>query len=180
MTSETPVSVHEPEGQPKGGVVVVQEAFGVNDHIEDVARRFAAEGWLTVAPHLFHRTGDPKLGYDDISVVAPHMQALTAEGVLADIDAALDHLAARGIPPERIGVVVREGLSGYPARCGPLDAPSRDRVEPGVHIDGGLCVGQSPKKIPEEVQRRRTEYPALATHKRGELLGDRRGRTGSA
>ena len=86
-------------------MVVVQEAFGVNDHIEEIARRFAAEGWLTVAPHLFHRTGDPTFGYDDFSVVAPHMQALTAEGVLADIDAALDHLTARGIPPERTGVV---------------------------------------------------------------------------
>lgn len=105
MTAQAPLSVREPDGPPKGGIVVVQEAFGVNDHIEDVARRFAAEGWLTVAPHLFHRTGDPKLGYGDMSAVMPHMQALTADGVLADMDAALDHLAQRGIPPERIGVV---------------------------------------------------------------------------
>jgi carboxymethylenebutenolidase len=105
MSEQTPLSVHEPDGKPKGGIVVVQEAFGVNDHIEDVARRFAAEGWLTVAPHLFHRTGDPKLGYGDMSVVMPHMQALTAEGVLEDIDVALDHLKAHGIPPERIGIV---------------------------------------------------------------------------
>jgi carboxymethylenebutenolidase len=105
MTQQTPLSVHEPDGPPRGGIVVIQEAFGVNDHIEDVARRFAAEGWLAVAPHLFHRTGDPKLGYGDFSVVAPHMQALTADGVLADVDAALDRLAQAGIPPERIGVV---------------------------------------------------------------------------
>jgi carboxymethylenebutenolidase len=105
MSEQTPLSVHEPDGPPRGGIVVIQEAFGVNDHIEDVARRFAAEGWLAVAPHLFHRTGDPKLGYGDFSVVAPHMQALTADGVLADVDAALDRLAQAGIPPERIGVV---------------------------------------------------------------------------
>ena len=105
MAAQTPLSVHEPDGPPKGGIVLVQEAFGVNSHIEDVARRLAAEGWLTVAPHLFHRTGDPTFGYDDMSVVMPHMQALTAEGVLADIDAALDHLKAQGIPPERTGVV---------------------------------------------------------------------------
>ncbi|MDQ1516188.1 MAG: carboxymethylenebutenolidase [Actinomycetota bacterium] len=105
MSEQTPLSVHEPEGPPKGGIVVIQEAFGVNDHIEDVAGRFAAEGWLAVAPHLFHRTGDPKLGYGDMSVVMPHMQALTADGVLADVDAALDHLARAGIPPERIGAV---------------------------------------------------------------------------
>jgi len=105
MSEQTPLSIHEPDGPPKGGVVVIQEAFGVNDHIEDVARRFAAAGWLAVAPHLFHRTGDPKLGYGDFSVVQPHMQALTADGVLSDIDAALGHLAEAGIRPERTGVV---------------------------------------------------------------------------
>jgi len=84
---------------------VVQEAFGVNDHIEDVARRFAAAGWLAVAPHLFHRSGDPKLGYGDMPVAMGHMRALTADGILADIDAALDELRRRGIPPERTGVV---------------------------------------------------------------------------
>src|SRR2546425_717750 len=56
-------------------------------------------------PDLFHRTGDPKLGYGALSVVMPHMQALTADGVLADIDAALDHLVRANIPPERTGVV---------------------------------------------------------------------------
>ena len=95
--TDTPLSVQAPAGAAKGGVVVVQEAFGVNDHIEDVCRRFAALGWLAVAPHLFHRTGDPKLGYDDFSQVAPHMQALTADNVLGDVDAALSHLADAGI-----------------------------------------------------------------------------------
>ena len=50
MSETAPLSVHRPEGEPRGGIVVIQEAFGVNDHIEDVARRFAAEGWLAVAP----------------------------------------------------------------------------------------------------------------------------------
>ena len=76
----------------------------MNDHIEDVCRRLAAEGWLAVAPHLFHRSGDPKLGYDDFSQVMPHMQALTAEDVLSDVDAALAHLEQAGIPRSRIGV----------------------------------------------------------------------------
>lgn len=105
MAEATPLSVHEPPGPPKGGLVVVQEAFGVNDHIEDVTRRFAAEGWLAVTPHLFHRTGDPKLGYDDLSVVRRHMAALTVDGVLADVDAALAHLAGAGVPAGRTGIV---------------------------------------------------------------------------
>ena len=105
MAEATPLSVHEPAGAPKGGLVVVQEAFGVNDHIEDVARRFAAEGWLAVAPHLFHRTGDPKLGYGDLAVVRPHMAALTVDGVLADVDAALARIRDAGIGADRTGIV---------------------------------------------------------------------------
>jgi carboxymethylenebutenolidase len=105
MADTTPLSVYQPSGEPKGGIVVIQEAFGVNDHIEDVARRFAAEGWLAVAPHLFHRSGDPKLGYSDFGEVMPHMQALTREGVLADVDAAVAEIAKAGIPASKTGIV---------------------------------------------------------------------------
>jgi carboxymethylenebutenolidase len=101
----TPLTVHEAVGPAKGGIVVVQEAFGVNDHIDDVARRFAAEGWSAVAPHLFHRTGDPRPAYDDIAGAMPHLQALRAEGVLADVDAATGHLVELGIAPDRVGIV---------------------------------------------------------------------------
>lgn len=105
MAAQTPLSVHEPATPPKGGVLVVQEAFGVNDHIEDVCRRFAAEGWLAVAPHLFHRTGDPKLGYTDMTPVREHMGSLTTETILEDIDTALAHFEAAGIPPSKVGIV---------------------------------------------------------------------------
>jgi carboxymethylenebutenolidase len=105
MTDTTPLSIHSPTGDPRGGIVVVQEAFGVNGHIEDVAQRFADAGWLAVAPHLFHRSGDPQLGYDDFSQVMPHMSQLTADGVLADMDAAIASLAEAGIESKRTGVV---------------------------------------------------------------------------
>jgi carboxymethylenebutenolidase len=101
----TPLSVHEAIGETKGGVIVLQEAFGVNDHIEDVCRRIAAAGYVAVAPHLFHRSGDPNLGYDDFGLVVPHMRALTVEGVTDDIAAAIDHLQGAGVPLASIGVV---------------------------------------------------------------------------
>jgi dienelactone hydrolase len=43
-----------PDGTPRGAVIVIQEAFGVNDHIQDVTRRCAAAGYHAVAPALFH------------------------------------------------------------------------------------------------------------------------------
>ncbi|MDA8040545.1 MAG: dienelactone hydrolase family protein [Actinomycetota bacterium] len=98
------------EVQPLGGgarraVVVIQEAFGVNSHIEDVTRRFAREGYLAVAPHLFHRTGGGTIPYDRIDLVAPHFERLSDDTLLVDGDAALAHVRGRGFEPERIGLV---------------------------------------------------------------------------
>ncbi len=104
-TSATPLSVHQPPAQARGAIVVVQEAFGVNDHIESVCRRIADAGYLAVAPHLFHRTGDPKLGYDDFSKVAPHFTAVSAESIDEDLAAAFDHLDRTGIKPASTGIV---------------------------------------------------------------------------
>jgi carboxymethylenebutenolidase len=101
----TPLSVHPPSGAPRGGIIVVQEAFGVNTHIEEVCARLAHEGWLVVAPHLFHRSGDPQFGYDDFTVIRSHMADLTAEGIMEDIDAGIDHLEAAGIERSMIGIV---------------------------------------------------------------------------
>jgi carboxymethylenebutenolidase len=55
----------EPDGTPKGGVVVIQEIFGVNEHIRSVADRFARAGYLALAPALFDRIQrGAELGYD--------------------------------------------------------------------------------------------------------------------
>jgi carboxymethylenebutenolidase len=95
----------EPEGSPGAAVIVIQEAFGVNDHIEDVTRRFATEGYRAVSPHLFHRSGDPALGYDDIQKVMPHMQAVTEAGLARDLDATLSYLADAGFESNQVGIV---------------------------------------------------------------------------
>jgi carboxymethylenebutenolidase len=97
--------VARPATTAKAAVVVIQEAFGVNDHIEDVTRRFASEGYLAVSPHLFHRSGDPKLSYSDISQVMPHMQALSSEGLAKDLDSSLEYLAKEGFEARRVGIV---------------------------------------------------------------------------
>jgi len=95
----------EPSGETRGAVVVVQEAFGVNDHIEDICRRFAGEGYLAVAPHLFHRSGDPVLDYTNIEKVMPHFEALSVEGLMGDLDATLDHLSKASFSGAQVGVV---------------------------------------------------------------------------
>jgi carboxymethylenebutenolidase len=105
MADETPLSVHEPAGPVKGGVVVVQEVFGVTPHIEDICRRLAAEGWLAVAPHLYHRSGDPTFAYDDIGSVGDVVGAMTAGGILDDLDAGFARIDAAAVPPQATGIV---------------------------------------------------------------------------
>jgi carboxymethylenebutenolidase len=107
-TADGPMDVFEavPDGaQPKAAIIVIQEAFGVNDHIEDVARRFADQGYHAVAPAIFHRAGGGTAPYDDFSKVMPLFEGLTDDGVLMDIDATLEHLHGAGFSDDSIGIV---------------------------------------------------------------------------
>jgi carboxymethylenebutenolidase len=94
-----------PDAKAKGAVIVVQEAFGVTTHIEDVARRLADDGWRAVAPAFFHRQGSPVLGYDDFASVMPVMSQLTKEGITADLLATIQYLDAAGFAASSTGIV---------------------------------------------------------------------------
>ena len=81
------------DGGKLPGLLVFQEAFGVNEHIRDVTRRFAKAGFVAIAPELFHRTGPGFEGkYDNFPACMPHMQGLTPEGLSQDAQAAFDWL----------------------------------------------------------------------------------------
>ena len=69
------------------GILGVQEAFGVNEHIRDVTERIAREGYYAIAPELFHRTADKgfESPYNDFESIRPHLGALTTEGLSQDI-----------------------------------------------------------------------------------------------
>jgi carboxymethylenebutenolidase len=94
-----------PDGPTRGGVVVIQEAFGITSHLEDVCRRLAAEGWLAVAPHLFHRSGDPVISYGDYPAAKEHIGKLKAEEITEDVDDALAFLVAAGVPVGQTAIV---------------------------------------------------------------------------
>jgi carboxymethylenebutenolidase len=77
------------------GMLVFQEAFGVNAHIRDITERMARRGFVAIAPEFFHRTAPGFEGsYTDFPTVMPHMQAMTEEGQSNDIKAAYDWLRA--------------------------------------------------------------------------------------
>jgi carboxymethylenebutenolidase len=97
--------VAEPAGEAKGAIVVLQEAFGVNAHMRDITDRFAAAGYLAVAPHLFHRSGDPELGYEDMTEVIPYIVQLQANELEADMEASLEYLKGRGFEGKKVGII---------------------------------------------------------------------------
>ncbi|MFC5745360.1 dienelactone hydrolase family protein [Actinomadura rugatobispora] len=81
----------EPGGTPKGAVVVLQEAFGVNAHIQSVANRLATHGFVAVAPELFHRTGHRTVDYTDRPTAMGLIAELGPQEVTADVAAAVEH-----------------------------------------------------------------------------------------
>lgn len=104
-----PAYLARPSGPPRGAVVVIQEIFGVNSHIRNVADGYAAEGYVAVAPAAFHRVKPGvELGYSDADMgegfgYKTAVEAWPAPGVMQDIQAAID-LAAQ-ISGGKVGIV---------------------------------------------------------------------------
>lgn len=70
-------------------IILLQEAFGVNHHIRNVSDHFAKDGYVVIAPELFHRTAPVgyEAPYNDFDSVKPHYSAITNEGLEADLKA---------------------------------------------------------------------------------------------
>jgi carboxymethylenebutenolidase len=93
-------------GGPVPGLVLVPDVRGLSDHYRDLVRRFAAEGFFTLALDLYSREGAPDL--PDLGAVARWIRALPDRRVLGDIAAAVECVAAR---PEVRGAAV--GITGF-------------------------------------------------------------------
>lgn len=95
-----------PQGDAKGGVLVIQEIFGVNGHIREVADGYANEGYLAIAPKIFDRIEkDIELGYEEADMgrgIELAFQKLEMETTLSDLQVAIDRLKTE---QSSIGVV---------------------------------------------------------------------------
>jgi carboxymethylenebutenolidase len=140
-TPDGPMRAYEarPDAQPRGGLVVIQEAFGVNDHIEDVTRRGAEAGYHAVAPDLFHRSGGGTVPYGQFEKVLEKFQGITGDdAVLADVDAAVAHLRMAGLADSNIGIV---GFC-FGGRVTFLAALRRDLGAAVGFYGGGIVTGR--------------------------------------
>lgn len=86
-----------PEGTPRGGIVILQEIFGITDHIKQVADGYAEQGYLVIAPSLFDRLR-PRvvLSYSDVEDAREIMMKLDRDLVVEDMRAAADAVRTGG------------------------------------------------------------------------------------
>ena len=139
------------------GILLLQEAFGVNAHIRSVADRLARAGYAVVAPELFHRSAAPgqEFSYADFPSVMPHFQALTTAGMTADVRAASAWLRAQeGVVADKMGSLgfclggrvsflanavlpLRAGVSYYGGGLGGLQDRAADLHAPHLFFWGG-------------------------------------------
>ena len=90
----------KPAGAAKGGVVVIQEIFGVNQHIRKVTDSFAAQGYIALAPRFFdHIKPGIELGYtpDTIAEGRKYVTELGLDKPVQDVEAAMEELKKRGV-----------------------------------------------------------------------------------
>ena len=129
-------------------VLVVQEIFGVHEHIKDVCRRFAKLGYLAVAPELYARQGDVSQMKDFSEIISKVVSKVPDRQVMEDLDAAVAWAGAHGGDTGRLGVtgfcwggrivwlyaahnpVLKAGVAWY----GRLDA-AKDDLHPTNPID---------------------------------------------
>jgi carboxymethylenebutenolidase len=128
---------------PRGAaIIVIQEAFGVDEHIQDVCQRFADEGYLAIAPQMFHRLGeDVRFGYDELSKLMSLFGKLKNEEFETDLRAAIAAARAEpGIDPKRVGVIgfCVGGFAAFLAAC-------RTDANAVVSMYGSGVVRERPK-----------------------------------
>jgi len=100
------LTVAEPVSSVRGGIVVLHEARGVTDAVRGLVHGLAGDGWLAVAPHLYHRDGADELDMaSDDERVQEQVDRLDGEQVMADTDTAFGWLADHDISADRMGVI---------------------------------------------------------------------------
>lgn len=165
----------KPQGPARGAVVVLQEIFGVNAHIRSVTERFAAAGYLAIAPALFDRVGrNIELGYDNPNTFQQargYAMQIQREQALLDIQAAVNVVKHAG-RVALVGFCWGGQLAWIAARTVTVQAAVTyyaSRI--GEHLDGTpvipmlLHFGSQDESIPlADVEKARLLFPRGEFH----------------
>jgi carboxymethylenebutenolidase len=162
-----------PEGKPRGGVVVIQEVWGLNNWVRGVVDRFARHGYLAVAPAMFDRVDygyeSENYGQDQFVIIGEMMKAFDHETAMTDIEAAVKAASEAG----KVGitgycfggrmswVAAHHGL-GLTAGSGYYGGgvPNYIELEPKIPLE--MHYGDQDKGIPlEQIEALKTRHPEV-------------------
>lgn len=179
----------DPPGKPRGALVVIQEIFGVNHHMRNVADAFAREGYVAVTPALFDRV-EPgiELGYDPKSIEAGReiRAKVPLDGTLADLQASIDYATQFG----KVGVVgycwggglaflAATRLPGTAAAVGYYGGMVAAHAQEKPKVPVMLHFGDQDQSIPmsdvEKVKAARPDVPVFVYHAGHGFSCDERG-----
>jgi carboxymethylenebutenolidase len=165
----------DPAGKPRGAIVVIQEIFGVNNHMRRVTDGFAAEGYVAISPALFDRTKrGVELGYDQAAIAAGRdlRGAVGDDGPLADIQATIDAAGKSG----KIAVIgycwggslaylAATRLKGLAAAVGYYGGAIAANAGEKTRVPVMLHFGETDQSIPmSDVEKVRKAHPEIALH----------------
>lgn len=165
-----------PRGKARGGLVVVQEIFGVNSHVKKVTDGFAADGYVALAPAIFDRA-EPgfSVGYkpEDIELGRAVRGKIPIDDCVKDVRAAVKALAGEGL---KVGVVgycfggtlawlAATRIDGVACAIGYYGGGIADTAEERPRCPVLLHFGETDQSIPKEHHRTiRSAHPALPMH----------------
>lgn len=125
-----------PAGAPIGGIVVLQEIFGVNSHIRGVCDAFAAQGYVAIAPALFDRfVRDFESGYspDEIAAALAYLRSLDWDALMLDTRAAIERVREETEAVSLVGFCLGGSLAF-------LAATQVDGLDAAVCYYGGMIA----------------------------------------
>lgn len=162
--AEIPVFAARPKDDQKAArpvLLLFQEAFGVNNHIQDVCQRYARQGYVVVSPDMYYRGGHwQSFGYTDFEATAKARELLTEDLIVGDVRAALDYIASMdGVDADRIGVLgyCMGGRLAYVTAC-----HFSDRIRAAaVYYGGGLTQQSAQFPVPPVERTNQIKVPLI-------------------
>lgn len=133
----------EPAATPKAAIVIIHEIFGLNPHIRDVARRFARQGYVCLAPDLYSREGAPNLDVSKRDALMAFIASIPDRRVVGDLQAGIEYLNGRGVV--KIGSIgfCMGGLYSYLLAC------KSEKLNAAVDFYGRIVYAETTANKPE-------------------------------
>jgi len=168
----------DPQGKPRGAVVVIQEIFGVNHHIKSVTDRYAALGYVAIAPQVFDRgQKDFETGYDQDSMAKGREMRgkISTEALLADTQAAIDAVKSAGkvavlgyCMGGSVAFLSATRLSGLSCAVGYYGGQIAQHCDERAKVPTMLHFGDQDQSIPmtdvEKIKKAQPELPIFVYH----------------